>query len=49
MDEKGKQLEKGLEGEVCIKGLNVTLGYENNPIKVPLNLLSRMEEAYAKL
>ena len=25
------------------------IGYENNPIKVPLNLLSRMEEAYAKL
>ena len=31
MDEKGKHLEKGVEGEVCIKGLNVTLGYENNP------------------
>tara|TARA_B100000900_G_scaffold184954_1_gene156830 strand:+ start:3095 stop:4600 length:1506 start_codon:yes stop_codon:yes gene_type:complete len=31
MDEKGKQLEKGVEGEVCIKGPNVTLGYENNP------------------
>ena len=25
------------------------IGFENNPIKVPLNLLSRMEEAYAKL
>ena len=25
------------------------VGYENNPIKVPLNLLSKMEEEYAKL
>ena len=31
MDIAGNQLENGLEGEVCIKGDNVTLGYDNNP------------------
>ena len=25
------------------------IGYENSPIKVPLNLLYEMEDAYAKL
>jgi len=25
------------------------IGYENNPIKVPLNLLYKMEDAHAKL
>ncbi len=31
MDENNKILEKGKTGEVCIKGENVTLGYQNNP------------------
>ena len=31
MDEKNKILDKGENGEVCIKGDNVTLGYDNNP------------------
>lgn len=30
MDEAGTILEQGAEGEVCIKGDNVTPGYENN-------------------
>ena len=31
MDSKGTQLQQGYEGEVCIKGDNVTPGYDNNP------------------
>ena len=31
MDEKDKILDQGEAGEVCIKGDNVTLGYDNNP------------------
>ena len=31
MNEDDKILNQGEEGEVCIKGPNVTLGYENNP------------------
>ena len=31
MDEKNKKLDQGETGEVCIKGDNVTLGYDNNP------------------
>jgi len=31
MDQHGDQKQRGEEGEVCIKGDNVTLGYENNP------------------
>ena len=31
MDITGNQLENGAEGEVCIKGDNVTPGYEKNP------------------
>ncbi len=31
MDEHGVQKQRGEEGEVCIKGDNVTPGYENNP------------------
>ena len=31
MDEKDKILNQGETGEVCIKGDNVTLGYDNNP------------------
>ena len=30
MSENGDMMKKGEEGEVCIKGENVTLGYENN-------------------
>jgi acyl-CoA synthetase (AMP-forming)/AMP-acid ligase II len=30
MDIKGNILDKGNEGEVCIRGDNVTVGYENN-------------------
>ncbi len=30
MDGKGKALKNGIEGEICIKGENVTNGYENN-------------------
>ena len=32
MDEKDKILNQGETGEVCIKGDNVTLGYDNNPV-----------------
>jgi len=31
MDEKDKILNQGETGEICIKGDNVTLGYDNNP------------------
>ena len=31
MNEKDEILNQGEEGEVCIKGTNVTSGYENNP------------------
>jgi len=31
MDDAGGMLARGLEGEVCIRGKNVTPGYENNP------------------
>ena len=31
MDDDNKILNQGETGEVCIKGNNVTLGYENNP------------------
>ena len=31
MDKKDKILDQGETGEVCIKGDNVTLGYDNNP------------------
>ena len=31
MDQQGVQKQTGEEGEVCIKGDNVTPGYENNP------------------
>ncbi len=31
MDFEGFQLQQGNEGEVCIKGENVTPGYDNNP------------------
>jgi len=31
MDEKDKILNQGEIGEICIKGDNVTLGYDNNP------------------
>ena len=31
MDDSNKILNQGETGEVCIKGNNVTLGYENNP------------------
>ena len=31
MDQAGSILSQGLEGEVCIRGKNVTPGYENNP------------------
>ncbi len=31
MDSAGQQLSQGDEGEVCIRGENVTPGYENNP------------------
>ena len=31
MDQDGNQLGSGAEGEVCIRGDNVTPGYENNP------------------
>ena len=31
MDEKDKILDQGEIGEICIKGDNVTLGYDNNP------------------
>lgn len=30
-NEEGDYLEDGQTGEVCIRGINVTLGYENNP------------------
>ena len=30
MSENGDMMKQGGEGEVCIKGENVTLGYENN-------------------
>ena len=31
MDQAGSILSQGVEGEVCIRGKNVTPGYENNP------------------
>ena len=31
MDTNNKILNQGEEGEVCIRGENVTSGYENNP------------------
>ncbi len=31
MNDNNEILKQGEEGEVCIKGANVTLGYENNP------------------
>ena len=31
LDDKGKELPQGKEGEVCIRGINVTKGYINNP------------------
>lgn len=31
LDENGKQQEANVNGEVCIRGLNVTKGYKNNP------------------
>ena len=31
MDSEGTQLQQGNEGEVCIKGENVTPGYDKNP------------------
>ncbi|KAE9617366.1 hypothetical protein Lal_00034118 [Lupinus albus] len=31
LDETGRVLEEGVNGEVCIKGENVTKGYKNNP------------------
>ena len=31
MNDAGEMLAHGLEGEVCIRGKNVTPGYENNP------------------
>lgn len=30
-DDKGTMVPAGSEGEICIKGANVTVGYENNP------------------
>ena len=30
MDKDGNKIRNGLEGEVCIRGDNVTKGYENN-------------------
>jgi len=31
MDANGKQQPAGVEGEICIRGENVTVGYDNNP------------------
>jgi acyl-CoA synthetase (AMP-forming)/AMP-acid ligase II len=31
LDAKGEELPQGREGEVCIRGANVTAGYDNNP------------------
>lgn len=31
LDENGDVVPTGCEGEICIKGANVTVGYENNP------------------
>lgn len=31
LDENGKQQEVNVNGEVCIRGPNVTIGYKNNP------------------
>ncbi len=31
MNQKGEKLENGHIGEICIKGENVTIGYDNNP------------------
>jgi acyl-CoA synthetase (AMP-forming)/AMP-acid ligase II len=31
LDENGDVVPTGSEGEICVKGANVTVGYENNP------------------
>jgi len=31
LDQEGKEVPQGKEGEICIKGSNVTKGYLNNP------------------